>query len=251
MSNGFFWYDVMTTDTVAAGKFYADVVGWGLQDSGPGYTIFTTDGMGVAGLMDVPQDAAKMGARPAWMGYIRVDDAAAACEAIKAQGGVVHKDPVTIENIIIFAVVADPQGAGFLIAQPLPAMAPARPGPGAPGTVGWHELYANDWKTVWPFYETLFGWTKSTAMDMGEMGTYQLFAAGDGDIGGMMTRRPDMPVPFWNYYINVPSVTAAMPKVLAGGGTVLMGPMEVPGGQHVLQALDPQGALFCLVSSGK
>jgi uncharacterized protein len=67
----------------------------------------------------------------------------------------------------------------------------------------------------------------------------------------MMTRRPDMPVPFWNYYINVPSVTAALHKVLAGGGTVLMGPMEVPGGQHILQALDPQGALFCLVSSGK
>jgi uncharacterized protein len=30
----FFWYDVMTTDTKAAQKFYGDVVGWVAQDSG-------------------------------------------------------------------------------------------------------------------------------------------------------------------------------------------------------------------------
>ena len=58
-------------------------------------------------------------------------------------------------------------------------------------------------------------------------------------------------MPYWNYYIFVPSVTAAADRINAGGGKVLMGPMEVPGGRHIVQGLDPQGALFCLVSAGK
>ena len=45
---------------------------------------------------------------------------------------------------------------------------------GTPGTVGWRELYAAEWKAA---FEKMFGWTKAEAMDMGPMGTYQLFAA--------------------------------------------------------------------------
>jgi hypothetical protein len=32
----------------------------------------------------------------------------------------------------------------------------------------------------------MFGWTKADAMDMGPMGTYQLFATGGMAVGGMM-----------------------------------------------------------------
>src|SRR5215469_4059290 len=73
MANSFFWYDVMTTDTTAAQKFYADVVGWTMEDTGPvghGYVLLKTHGQAVAGLMSIPDDAAQQGARPAWMGYI-------------------------------------------------------------------------------------------------------------------------------------------------------------------------------------
>ena len=33
----------------------------------------------------------------------------------------------------------------------------------------------------------------------------------------------------------------------AGGGAVLNGPMEVPGGAWIIQASDPQGAMFALI----
>ena len=252
--NSFFWYDVMTTDTAAATKFYTDVVGWRAQESGsPGYTALTVDGVGTAGLMAVPEDAAKMGARPCWMGYILVDDVAAKCAEIKAAGGRVEKGPITIDGIITFAVAADPQGGGFLIAKPIPDKPVNWPAAGTPGTVGWHELMAGDWEKVWPFYENLFGWKKGAALDMGPMGVYQIFNLGGPDIGAMMTKPKEnpAPVPYWNYYINVASVTAAVDRINEGGGRVLMGPMEVPGGQHIVQALDPQGALVCLVSAGK
>jgi predicted enzyme related to lactoylglutathione lyase len=36
--------------------------------------------------------------------------------------------------------------------------------------------------------------------------------------------------------------------VQAGGGGILNGPMEVPGGHWIVQCRDPQGAAFCLVA---
>jgi hypothetical protein len=36
-------------------------------------------------------------------------------------------------------------------------------------------------------------------------------------------------------------------KIKAGGGTVVFGPQDVPGGSQIVQALDPQGAYFALV----
>ena len=248
--NSFFWYDVMTTDTAAATKFYTDVVGWRAQESGsPGYTALTVDGVGTAGLMAVPEDAAKMGARPCWMGYILVDDVAAKCAEIKAAGGRVEKGPITIDGIITFAVAADPQGGGFLIAKPIPDKPVNWPAAGTPGTVGWHELMAGDWEKVWPFYENLFGWKKGAALDMGPMGVYQLFSNQDGQVGGMMSKPSQMPVAAWAYYFQVGQIDAAADRVKAAGGQILNGPMEVPGGGWIVRAMDPQGAMFALFGS--
>jgi predicted enzyme related to lactoylglutathione lyase len=251
MPNSFFWYDVMTTDPKAAEAFYRDVTGWGSQDSGasPPYTLFTVNGRAVAGLMAIPEDA--RGMPPAWMGYIHVEDVDAAAARIAAEGGKLHKGPIDVPGIIRFAVVSDPQGAGFLIAKPMSKEAPPPLAAGTPGTVGWHELYAADWQSAFAFYEKVFGWTKADAVDLGPMGTYQLFAAGGAAIGGMMTKPPQVPVPHWGYYINVAAIDAAVARITAAGGAIANGPMQVPGGQWIVQAVDPQGARFNLVAPGR
>lgn len=253
MQGQFFWYDVMTTDTKAAAKFYHDVIGWDLQEQGPDYAAFTLDGRGVAGLMPVPADGAKIGMRPAWLGYIMVDDVDAMAKRIVAEGGKLHKGPIEVPGIIIFAVVSDPQGAGFLIAKPLPTKAPPPLPAGKQGTFGWHELYALDWTSVFPFYEKLFGWTKGDAHDMGPMGVYQLCkTGGDAPSVGMITKPKEIPVPHWSYYINIEgSMYAALERVTAAGGKPVMGPHQVPTGQWILQAVDPQGAHFALLGPEK
>ena len=38
-------------------------------------------------------------------------------------------------------------------------------------------------------------------------------------------------------------------SLMDGGGSVMMGPMEVPGGAWILNCLDPQGAYFSLVAA--
>ena len=58
-----------------------------------------------------------------------------------------------------------------------------------------------------------------------------------------------MPAPFWNYYFQVDGIGAAMERLKAGGGSVVNGPMEVPGGNWIVQGLDPQGAMFSLLSA--
>ncbi len=40
-----------------------------------------------------------------------------------------------------------------------------------------------------------------------------------------------------------------MERLKQSGGTVINGPMEVPGGEWIVQGLDPQGAMFSLVSA--
>ena len=251
MAHPFFWYDVMANDTDAARRFYSDVVGWGAQDSpAPGmpYTVFTVNGQGVAGLLPIPEDARAAGVPPMWMGYIAVDDVDEAANRLEREGGKVHRPPTDVPGIIRFAVVADPQGAGFIIAKGLMENAPPELPPGTSGTVGWHELYATDGESVFGFYETMFGWTKGDAMDMGAMGKYQLFAAGGANIGGMMTKPPMVPVPHWTYYFNVPAIDAAASRVTEGGGKIVNGPMQVPGDLWIVTCFDPQGAVFALVA---
>ena len=64
----------------------------------------------------------------------------------------------------------------------------------------------------------------------------------------MMTKPPPVPMPYWGYYFNVPAIDAAVERVTKGGGKILHGPVEVPGGQWIIQGMDPQGAMFALVA---
>jgi predicted enzyme related to lactoylglutathione lyase len=247
----FVWYELTTSDDSAAQDFYVKVVGWKAQDAGqPGmkYTLLVAGDGPVAGLMALPQEARDAGARPGWTGYIGVDDVDACVQRIAKAGGKTHFPPTDIPGIGRFATVADPQGSTFSVFK---AAAPMGQPPGdasTPGLVGWHELLALDGEKAFDFYAEMFGWTKGDAIDMGEMGCYQLFAAGGAPIGGMMTKPANLPMPFWNYYFQVDGVGAAIERLKSGGGQVINGPMQVPGDSWIVQGVDPQGAMFSLVS---
>src|ERR1700733_12568759 len=75
----FSWYELMTSDPKAAGKFYSDVVGWSTQEmpgaEGVQYTTFNLGGVGIAGMLKMP-------GHNAWIGYIAVNDVDAHIEKI-------------------------------------------------------------------------------------------------------------------------------------------------------------------------
>jgi predicted enzyme related to lactoylglutathione lyase len=243
----FVWYELMTTDVAAAKAFYAEVVGWGTQDASTpdlSYTLFTTGKASLGGLMDLPEDARKMGATPRWMGYVGVTDVDATADLIKRRGGTVYVPP-TNTNIGRISVAADPQTAivGLIKAlKPSQWQAAERDWP---GRVGWHELLAADWEKAFAFYSELFGWQKADGQ-IDATGTYQLFSVGGQTIGGMFTKRPVERVPYWLYYFNVGDLDAAAERVRTAGGRIFEGPFEVPGGGWIARCIDPQGAIFAL-----
>ena len=246
----FLWHELMTSDPAAARAFYNSVMGWAVEPSpvpGMDYWMFKAGLTAVAGLMKVPDDAKAAGARPMWVGYVGVDDVDQATTKAKSLGGNVYREPHDIPNVGRFSIIGDPDGtmiALFRFASPMPGEPPA---PGTPGHVGWNELYANDWPKAFAFYSDLFGWRKDQAIDMGPMGTYQLYAHGEHAIGGMMNKPPNIPTTRWLYYVNVENIDGAVARATAGGGQILHGPVEVPGGAWIAQAMDPQGAMFAMV----
>lgn len=246
----FIWYELSTNDKAAASAFYTEVVGWTMQDSqtpGMDYSLWLAGENMVGGMMTIPPEAAAMGMRPTWLGYLNVADVDQSVARITTKGGRLLFGPIDVPNVGRFATVADPQGAAFYVMTPGMEGESTSFAHGKPGHIGWNELLAQDGEAAFAFYSEEFGWQKSDAIDMGPMGVYQLFKSGEVVIGGMMTNT-NAPQPFWNFYFNVAEINAAKARVEAAGGKVLHGPMQVPGGQFVLQAMDTEGAVFGLVA---
>ena len=179
----FVWYELMTTDIEAAKAFYASVVGWGARDAsmrGSTFSLFTVGESPVAGLMNVPEDARRMGATPHWIGYVGVDDVDAAVDQIKQLGGAVYVPPTDVPDISRFSVVADPQMATLALVKGQKSSRAQSAGLGAPGRVGWHELLAADWEKAFAFYSELFGWQKADS-HIGD----------DGHVSGVLRRSGD------------------------------------------------------------
>ncbi len=246
----FVWYELMTTNTRAAEAYYSKVVGWRAQaapNASMPYTLFSVGETPVSGMMDQPEEAKKMGAPPSWLGYVAVDDVDATTDQAKRLGAAIYVEPRDIPNVGRFAVIADPQKAAIGLFKWSIPMQEAPVEPGTPGRIGWHELMTTDWEKAYAFYNALFGWQKAEAFDMGAMGKYQIFSTGGPAVGGMFNKPPEVPHTFWLYYFNVGDFDAAVERVKADGGAVVNGPMEVPGGSWIVQAKDPQGAMFALV----
>jgi predicted enzyme related to lactoylglutathione lyase len=241
----FVWYELMTTDTKAAEAFYTSVVGWNAKafEGGQDYTILNAGENGVGGIMATPE-----GMGPFWIGYIGVADTDAAAAGVEAAGGKIEKPAWDIPGVGRMAAVSDPQGAGFMLMTPSGEGGGPNPAMGTPGHIGWRELHTTDWEKAFGFYSGQFGWAKGEAMDMGPAGIYQILTDGGEQFGAMFNSK-DLPRPVWLFYFNVASIDAAVEKVKAGGGQVINGPMEVPGGQWIINGVDPQGAMFALVGA--
>lgn len=244
----FVWYELMTTDIETAKVFYAHVVGWRAKDVakfGSTYALFAVGDAAVAGLTQLPEDARKAQVMSHWTGYVGVGNVDASVDRLQQLGGRVLMQPADIRDVGRFAIGADPQMASFGLFQTLREDRP-NADLSELGYVGWHELFAADWKTAFAFYGGLFGWTKAD-VHTGVMGTYQQFSVGGALAGGMFNKPPTLPLPFWLYYFNVDNIDAATARVKTAKGQILYGPIEVPGGAWIAHCLDPQGAIFALM----
>ncbi|MFM5953893.1 MAG: VOC family protein [Novosphingobium sp.] len=254
LQGSWIWYELMSPDPEGSKAFYEAVVGWTIStghgdDDSYGF-IANEDGGMTGGLLRLSQEMQDHGARPCWLGYIAVDDIDAFLPRLESAGGKVLMGPRDVPMAGRIAMVADCCGAPFYVMTPTPP-----PGGGEStafsfvlkGRCGWNELSAGDQAKAIAFYTGLFGWNLPDAMDMGPMGTYQFIAHDQLPIGAIMQKVPDRAAPVWQHYFTVESITASIAAAQAGGGRIIHGPQEVPGGSWIVVGIDPQGAEFCLV----
>lgn len=246
------WYELMTGDIAAAKRFYDPVVGWsvGDQPSGqPDYRmIVAADGENAGGAMALTPEMTAGGARPGWLFYVGVDDVDATAEKAKRLGATVMVPPTDIPDVGRFAFLTDPQGAPFYIMrgsspEDSTAFASMRD-----GHCSWNELWTSDVAGALSFYGALFGWENRETMDMGPMGGYHFLDLGDVRLGALAQSQQAGQPSRWNFYFQVPDLDAALDRAKDEGGTLTVGPHEVPGGSRIFMATDPEGAAFALVS---
>ncbi len=244
------WVDLGTPDPDAAEAFYGPIFGWSFdpgenpEETG-GYRSAMLRDQPVAGVMKLMQE----GQPPAWSNYISVEDADAAMEAVKDNGGSVAIEPMDILDIGRMGFFVDPTGAFCGVWQPK-----SFHGAGLvnePGSLAWNELETRDPSAAKVFYGAVFGWGSVDHEMERETGggTYTEWQLDGNSIGGMMDvtgRVPDRVPAHWMAYFAVADADAAVEQVKATGGQVPFGPVDIPAGRFAMCA-DPWGAAFAVI----
>jgi len=117
---------------------------------------------------------------------------------------------------------------------------------GAPlGAPCWIDLLSSNVDRAQDFYGAVFGWTFESAGP--EYGGY-VNAAKDGHpVAGLMANTPESQKPdSWTTYFHTADINATTSTLTAAGGSMFMGPMEVPAQGVMAIATDPSGAHFGL-----
>jgi predicted enzyme related to lactoylglutathione lyase len=115
------WNDLGTRDPQRAIDFYSKLMGWDIQkmEAGPmPYWVVNVDGQGEGGIMPMP-DMVPAEVPSYWLVYFGTADLTASVAKAVQLGGSVVSEPMTVPDMVEFAVLADPFGATFALMRPL------------------------------------------------------------------------------------------------------------------------------------
>ena len=248
------WYELMTSDLGAATPFYRAALGWSIAANADplegemDYRIIERTGGGFAGgAMALDPGMISAGMKPCWQIYFGVNDVDATVAKVESLGGAVHMPATTMEGVGRMAMLADLQGAMFYVMRGASDESSDVFSVTDAGHCRWNELSTSDAPGAMAFYHTAIGLQHNGGMPMGEAGEYAFIAVGETTIGAISPMMPPGALPAWLPYFGAASTSATKSLIEANGGGVMMGPHEVPGGDWIIVAHDPQGAMFGIV----
>ncbi len=251
----FCYAELVSPDPAASAKFYMELFGWNRDDQDMGdagiYTQFDRGGAITAAQYKIIPEQEAAGVPAHWGQYVSVEDVDASTAKAVELGAEIKMGPFDVADYGRMVVLQDPQGAMFNLWQ-----AKANCGAGVldePGAMCWNELMTTDTDGAGKFYTNLFGWGTET-MDMGEMGTYTMWARSEGRPSGRMVAMPTDkgPIPpHWLLYFEVADTDVAHARTLELGGTTLVAPTDIPNAGRFAVIQDPVGAVFGLYKGQK
>jgi predicted enzyme related to lactoylglutathione lyase len=241
----FSWADLSTTDQDAAKAFYSGLFGWEADDRPVGdgiyYSMQQIDGKDVAAISPQPDAQREASVPPLWNSYITVESANDTAAKAGELGGNVHAAPFDVMDVGRMAVIADPQGAFFMVWEPKTNIGAQLVN--VPGALCWNELYTSDLDAAKGFYNGLLGWDWQAFEDSPDP-YFVIMNQGRANGGVRGLAEPGMP-PNWLVYFAVEDIDAGVAKVSELGGEAMMGPIDI-GIAKVAIVRDPQGAVFAL-----
>lgn len=252
MHGQFCWYDLITTDPAAAKRYYMSVFGWKTQSfphASPDnpYDMWAVGDSTFGGVGKLSMESQAAAVPPHWISSVHVNNVDETVRKATSLGGRLVTGPQDIPQTGRYAVIEDPHTAKIAIFQSNGPWA-GFDGTAVVGKPSWHELMTTDYRAAFDFYRQLFGWEKTSEMDMGPLGMYLMYGMKGKPFGGIYNRPPEMGGmhPFWLPYFHVKDLKASTAAATKAGGTVVNGPMEVPGGDWIVVMGDPQNAAFAM-----
>jgi uncharacterized protein len=110
------WADLNTPDPAKAKAFYSALLGWKIAAGEHDTSGYEHIQNGEAMIGGIPPVRPQSGQIPAhWLIYFLAADVDATTAKAKEMGAKVHLEPMSMEGVGRFAVIADPQGAAFAI----------------------------------------------------------------------------------------------------------------------------------------
>jgi predicted enzyme related to lactoylglutathione lyase len=245
----FCWAELGTSDQQGAKAFYNKVFDWTPVDLeiGPDqfYTMFQIEQREVGVATTLSQEQVTQGVMPHWMLYVGVQDADATTKKAESLGARAFVEPFDVFDAGRMAVLQDPAGAVFSVWQANKSIGIRLAG--VPGTLCWADLVTPDQGAAKSFYGSLFGWE----LQAGETHTDYLHIINQGEfIGGVPPKHAtgDAP-PHWLPYFLVEKIEPSVEQLKAGGGSVVVPPIDIEKTCRFAVVHDPQRAYFAFFQS--
>jgi len=241
----FVWFEHVSTGAKKAQAFYGEVLGWKVSSMSMGDFTYDMAALGDSMIAGYAAPASERQS-PHWIAYASVEDVDAAAKTAIAQGGTVLAQPSDIPGVGRWARIADPQGAEICLMRSANGDEPD-----VIATHGrwlWNELHTTDPKKALTFYEKVLGFSHR-GMDMGPAGTYHIISRGGVDRGGVTSHLASGTPPHWLPYVSVDDADAALARAKKHGGTIQMGPEDIPGIGRFGVLSDPTGAVLAVMKS--